>query len=387
MERPFKSAILQPRSSGREMLGNLLAQADIRLNGSRPWDVQLHDESVIDQVLAYGSLGLGEAYMRGAWEAEALDETVCRLLRARVDQAIHPMRLLWFALQARLLNRQSRRRAWQVGQVHYDLGNAFYQSFLGRTMAYTCGYWTNAADLDTAQEAKLDLICRKLDLQPGQRVLDIGCGWGSFMKYASEHYGVECVGVTISREQVALGKQLCAGLPVSFRLQDYRDIEGSFDHVVSIGMFEHVGRRNYPEFMEVVRHNLRPGGLFLLHTIGKLRSDSLPDPWLDKYIFPNGELPAMAWIEAASEGRFVTEDVHNFGADYDRTLMAWYQNFEAAWPRLQDNSVRDGLDERFYRLWRYYLLSCAGTFRARVTQLWQFVFSREGVPGGYRRVS
>lgn len=387
MERPSSNNAFKLLFSRQEMLEEILAEADIRIDGNRPWDIQLHDASAIDQVFAYGSLGLGEAYMRGAWDSKALDDTICRLLKSRADSAIPAMRMLWFSLQARLLNRQNKDRAWQVGRMHYDLGNDFYRQVLGPTMAYTCGYWAQAENLDDAQLAKMDLICRKLNLQPGQRILDIGCGWGSFMKYAAEHYGVTCVGVTISREQVALGKTLCAGLPVSFQLQDYRDIDGTFDHVVSIGMFEHVGRRNYRTFMEVVKRNLQPGGLFLLHTIGKLRGESTPDPWLDKYIFPNGELPTMAWIEAASEGWFVTEDVHNFGADYDKTLMAWYRNFTQAWPELQARGVCTGMDDRFYRMWKYYLLSCAGTFRARMTQLWQFVFSQNGVPGGYRRVS
>ncbi len=369
------------------LVTHMLARADVTINGDRPWDIQLHDAGVIDQVLAYGSLGLGESYMRGGWDARALDETIYRLLKARVDQEFHPLRLLVHGLKARWLNRQTKDRAWQVGEAHYDLGNEFYQAFLGDTMAYTCGYWAQADNLDDAQRAKLDLICRKLDLQPGQRVLDIGCGWGSFMKYAAQHYGVECVGLTVSREQVIFGEQWCRGLPVIFRLQDYRDIDERFDRIVSVGMFEHVGRPNYRTYMTVAHRCLKPGGLFLLHTIGKLRADSPPDPWLDKYIFPNGELPTMARIDQAAEGLFVTEDVHNFGADYDHTLMAWLRNFESAWPALEASHQVRGMDRRFHRMWRYYLLSCAATFRARITQVWQYVFSIDGVAGGYRRCS
>ncbi len=373
------------QSAGNRSLAlveELLAAAGISVNGDRPWDVTIHNPGLAQRVLAQGSLGVGESYMDGDWDSEQLDETIARILKADLASNINPYKLAWHALRARLFNHQTRQRAFEVGKAHYDLGNEFYSAMLDPTMAYTCGYWKDASTLEEAQVAKLDLICRKLDLRPGQRLLDIGCGWGSFMKYAAEHYGVECVGLTVSREQVALGERRCEGLPVTFRLQDYRDEQDSYDHIVSVGMFEHVGPRNYRAFMQTAERCLRPGGLLMLHTIGKLRSQTSPDPWLDRYIFPNGELPAAAQIMQAAEGLFVLEDLHNFGADYDHTLMAWHANFEAAWPRF-----REQLGDRFYRMWRYYLLSCAGAFRSRTTQLWQFVFSKGGMPGGYRRVS
>ena len=364
------------------LLEELLAHADIRLDGSRPWDMRLLAPGVPDRIFAKGSLGLGESYLDGEWEADALDEFFTRLLRAGLDQEVRPWRLLGHALRARLLNRQTLRRARTVGEVHYDLGNDFYQAMLDPRMTYTCGYWRHARTLDEAQEAKLDLVCRKLGLRPGQRVLDIGCGWGSFARFAAEHHGVEVVGVTISREQAELGRELCQGLPVELRLQDYRELDETFDHIVSLGMFEHVGHKNYRAYLEVAHRCLRDEGLFLLHTIGKPRSGTPTDPWIDRYIFPNGELPAMAQVAKAAEGLFLIEDVHNFGADYDTTLMAWHRNFEAAWP---DFAERYG--ERFHRMWRYYLLSCAGAFRARDVQLWQIVFAKQGMAplGGYRR--
>jgi len=364
------------------LLEELLAHADIRLDGSRPWDMRLLAPGVPDRIFAKGSLGLGESYLDGEWEADALDEFFTRLLRAGLDQEVRPWRLLGHALRARLLNRQTLRRARTVGEVHYDLGNDFYQAMLDPRMTYTCGYWRHARTLDEAQEAKLDLVCRKLGLRPGQRVLDIGCGWGSFARFAAERHGVEVVGVTISREQAELGRELCQGLPVELRLQDYRELDETFDHIVSLGMFEHVGHKNYRAYLEVAHRCLRDEGLFLLHTIGKPRSGTPTDPWIDRYIFPNGELPAMAQVAKAAEGLFLIEDVHNFGADYDTTLMAWHRNFEAAWP---DFAERYG--ERFHRMWRYYLLSCAGAFRARDVQLWQIVFAKQGMAplGGYRR--
>ena len=263
-------------------------------------------------------------------------------------------------------------------EVHYDLGNDLFRATFDSRLTGSCGYWKDAADLDTAQEAKHDLVCCKLGLKPGARVLDIGCGWGAFMKFAAERYGAECVGVTVSKEQVARGRELCAGLPVEFRLSDYREVTGEFDHLVSMGMFEHVGYKNYDAYMRVAERCLQDDGLFLLHTIGSNYTTHNIDVWLDKYIFPNGVLPSVAQLGAAMEHRFVMEDWHNFGADYDKTLMAWFEKFDANWKQLEPR-----YGARFYRLWKYYLLSCAGAFRARRIQLWQLVLSRRGRVGGY----
>ncbi|CAB0151598.1 Cyclopropane-fatty-acyl-phospholipid synthase [Pseudidiomarina piscicola] len=364
----------------KRYLAELLESAGISINGSRPWDMQLHQEQLLNDVLTRGNLALGEGYMRGDWDSERLDEFFYRVLRADLGSHIKPARFFWHHLKARLLNLQSRARAFQVGQHHYDLGNRLYQAMLDERMVYTCGYWHRADNLAAAQRDKLELICRKLQLRPGMKVLDIGCGWGSFMKYAAEHYGVRCVGITVSKAQVELGEKLCTGLPIEFRLKDYREISETFDAVVSIGMFEHVGQKNYAEFMQVAARSLKEDGLFLLHTIGRNRDVRGTDPWINRYIFPNGELPCLAHIDAASRKHFSAEDVHNFGADYDRTLMAWYHNFERNW-----ESISDAYDDTFKRMWSYYLQSCAGAFRARDLQLWQWVFSKNGVEGGYHR--
>jgi cyclopropane-fatty-acyl-phospholipid synthase len=376
-----ESAQTVKRTPAYRLVEELLAHADVKIGGSRPWDIRLLVDGIPERVLAQGNLGLGESYMDGEWECDQLDQFFARVMRAHIDEKIHPSRIVLHALRARFLNRQTARRAWQVGQVHYDIGNAFYEAMLDRRMTYTCGYWSaGATTLEAAQEAKLDLICRKLQLKPGMRLLDIGCGWGSLMSFAAEHYGVTCVGVTISREQAEWAKARYAGMPLEFRLQDYRSLDERFDRIASIGMFEHVGAKNYRTFMQVAHRCLEDDGLFLLHTIGKNRRESTPDPWIDRYIFPNGEVPAISHIADAAAGLFVTEDLHNFGADYDRTLMAWCQNVEANWPRFAAQ-----MGERFHRMWRYYLLSCAGAFRAREIQLWQWVLSKEGMAGGYRR--
>ena len=369
---------------GQRIITELLAEAGITVNGRRAWDMIIHHRDTADRILARGSLGLGESYMDGWWDCAQLDEFIARVLTARLEEKVGTHTLVVQGLRARLFNLQSRRRAWQVGKMHYDLGNDFFKAMLDSRLAYTCGYWADARTLEEAQAGKLDLICRKLGLEPGMRLLDIGCGWGSLMKYAAEHYGVSCVGLTISEEQTSHGQSQCSGLDVEFRLQDYRSFNPNgteqFDRVASIGMFEHVGHKNYPLFFDMARRSLKDDGLFLLHTIGKNLRHMPTDPWIDRYIFPNGDLPALGQITDASERSFVIEDVHNFGADYDRTLMAWHERFEAAWP-----DFADSYSERFHRMWRYYLLACAGTFRARSNQLWQIVLSPFGVPGGYRR--
>ena len=356
----------------------LLACADIRIDGDRPWDMQVHDERLYARLMSCGSLGLGESYMDGWWDAASLDEMLCRLLRAHVDERVHNRHDVLAGLKARLINLQAGRRAFVVGERHYDLGNELYAAMLGKRLVYSCGYWRNAPDLDTAQEAKLDLVCRKLMLQPGMRVLDIGCGWGEALKFAAERYGVSGVGLTVSREQADYARELCKNLPVEIRLQDYRETNERFDRVFSIGMFEHVGVKNYRSYFEAVRRCLADDGLSLLHTIGTNISTDHTDPWIDKYIFPNSMLPSAAQIARSSEGLLVLEDWHSFGSDYDRTLQAWRRKIEAAWSTLPAH-----YDERFRRMWRYYLGASMAGFRSNDCQLWQVVLSPEGIAGGY----
>jgi cyclopropane-fatty-acyl-phospholipid synthase len=362
----------------RRQVEGMLAAADIRINGDRPWDVQVLNDDLFTRVIAEGTLGAGEAYMDGWWDCEQLDEMICRAYRAGVQRSIRPAKLLLYYLQARVMNLQRRARAFQVGRQHYDLGRDLYRAMLDRRMIYSCAYWRRAATLDEAQEHKLDLVAHKLGLEPGMHVLDIGCGWGGALHYFASRYGVSGVGVTVSEDQHAAARELTDGQRVEIRLQDYRELEEPFDRIYSIGMFEHVGYKNYATYMDIVGRCLSPEGLFLLHTIGGKISATRTDPWICRYIFPNGMLPSARQIAAAAEGRLNLEDWHNFPQDYDRTLMCWYANFERAWP---DIEPRYG--ERFFRMWRYYLLASAGSFRAGGNQLWQVVYSRDGVPGGY----
>lgn len=321
---------------------------------------------------------MGESYMDGWWDCDRLDECIYKILQAELDTKVASGLGLLDRLKVVLFNLQTPSRAFLVGKRHYDIGNDLYQCMLDKRLIYSCGFWENASSLDDAQEAKLELICRKLDLQPGMKVLDIGCGWGGTAKFAAERYGVQVLGVTISEEQVALAKQVCRGLPIEIRLQDYRSVKGNFDRILSVGMFEHVGPKNYATFMDVVRRCLKEDGLFLLHTIGSLQTFTCCDPWITRYIFPNSKPPSARQICGAIEGRFVMEDWQNLGAHYDTTLMHWFRNFQENW-----GSLRDRYGERFFRMWKYYLLSCAGSFRARTNQVWQIVLSPKGVFGGY----
>jgi len=365
----------------RGIIQDILQPAGIAIDGSNPWDIHIRDERFFGRVLTDSSLGLGESFMDGWWECGRLDEFFCRLMPLQPEEFVNKKKLRFDILKAVVFNLASKSRAFTVGERHYDLGNELFRRMLDGRMVYSCGYWKNASHLDEAQEAKLDLTCRKLGLQSGDRVLDIGCGWGSFAGYAAERYGVSVVGITVSREQAALAREFCAGLPVEIRLQDYREVNEPFNCIVSIGMFEHVCYKNYRKYMEIVHRCLRDDGLFLLHTIGDSYSHITVEPWFGRYVFPNSMIPSMNQISEAAEKLFIIEDWHNFGSYYDPTLMSWFNNFDRNW-----DALHELYDDRFYRMWKYYLLSSAGTFRSRCLQVWQIVFSKKGIPGGYAPV-
>ncbi len=364
---------------------SLLDEAGIKIDGSEPWDIQVHNDRLYERTLLGGTISVGEAYMDGWWDVERLELFFEKIFTAHIDEKIRPVTLLPYYLKSLLMNTQNGNRSYKVGQTHYDIGNDLYTHMLDKRMTYTCGYWESfqelpeAKTLDEAQEHKLEMICRKIGLKKGDRVLDIGCGWGSFIRYAAEKYNVNCVGISISKEQVKHGNENRNGLPIEYRFLDYKSLDEPFDHIVSIGMFEHVGVKNYRKYMEVVHRCLKKDGLFLLHTIGSSVSRNSADPWIDKYIFPNSMTPSAVQISKAVEKLFVIEDWHSFGYQYYRTLMAWYENFVHSWP-----IINKYYDKRFYRMWVLYLLSSAATFSARINQVWQIVLSKEGVKKGYK---
>lgn len=330
--------------------------------------------------------------MDGWWDFvdDGIDIFFEKVIRANLEKRI---RGAWAykkdVIIARIFNLQNRKRAFQIGKEHYDAGNELFTKMLDSRMTYSCGYWKGLEripkNLAKAQEQKLELVCKKLGLKPDMYVLDIGCGWGSFMKYAAEKYNVRVVGYTVSKEQGVLGKELCKKLPIEFRLQDYRDAaktKEKFDRIVSIGMFEHVGGKNYKEFMQVVDGCLKPGGLFLLHTIVIKDSAQKVKPWINKYIFPNAEIPTIKQIIKAAEAtksQLNLEDFQNIGEDYDPTCMAWRHNVVKNWTELKRITKSDGTQkytDRFYRMWTYYLGMCTGSSRVD-GQVWQMVFSKD----------
>jgi cyclopropane-fatty-acyl-phospholipid synthase len=368
------------KNDPNQKIQDILSLADVRIDGNRPWDIQVKNPSLYDQVLSGGSLALGETYMAGWWDCDSLDQFFYKIMDARLDKrAKKSIQALWAILKAKIANVQKRSKAYEIGKRHYDIGNDLFAIMLDKGMNYSCGYWKKARTLDQAQRAKLELICKKMALKPGMKVLDIGCGWGGFAKYAADKYDVNVFGITVSREQVKFARKHCRGLPVEIKLQDYRKLKQKYDRIVSIGMFEHVGYKNYRTYMKIVHRCLSSDGLFLLHTISGNASVSSTDSWISKYIFPNSMLPSAKQITSAAEGIFVLEDWHSFGQYYDNTLMSWYNNFTKNW-----DIIADKYDQKFYRMWTYYLLSCAGSFRARRNQLWQIVFSKKGIKGGYK---
>ncbi len=365
----------------KQQVAELLDCVDVQINGSRPWDIKVHNEDLYQRVFSKGSLALGESYMDEWWDCEELDEFFHKILSGGLDEKVRNWKTFFQYLKATILNLQKKSKAFNIGEHHYDIGNELYKAMLDKRMTYTCAYWKNATTLDEAQEAKLDLVAGKLDLKPGAKVLDIGCGWGSFAKYAAEKYGAEVVGITVSKEQVTLARELCRELPVEIRLQDYRDVDEEFDHIVSLGMIEHVGQKNYRTFMKIVDRCLKDDGLFLLHAIGGNKSVNKTEPWIHKYIFPNGMLPSTKQLAKSFEGLFVMENWQNYGVNYDKTLMAWFKNFDRNWDK-----IKGTYDTYFYRMWKYYLLSCAGAFRARKNQLWQIVLSKKGLKNGWEYI-
>lgn len=363
----------------KDRIIGLLKDAGVVVNGSNPWDIQIHNDAFWNRLFAEGSLGLGESYMDGWWDAGDLAEFFNKVLVGRVAEKLKiTPNLIWQIAQAKLLNMQSIERSRRVAQMHYNETDA-YKASLDARMTGSCGYWpAGVTNVDQAQEAKLDMICRKVQLKPGETVWDIGCGWGAFMGFAAEKYQANCIGVTVSPDQAAYGRERYKGLPVEFQVKDYREFTGKADKIVSMGMFEHVGYKNFRTYFETARRVIKDDGLFLMHTIGSPESKETIDPWIEKYIFPGGVLPSIKQVGEAIEGLFSVIDVHNIGPHYDKTLVAWWDNFRTKWPQPQTPE-----QWRFYRMWQYYLLCCAGGFRARAIHVWQFVLSTKGVPDGY----
>lgn len=374
-----------PKGSSGAIVQRALDDAQITINGQSSTDPHVHCERVFERILVGGVRVVGESYMDGSWDVEDLAGMYCRVLCANADAPFQSIGIVYPWIRAHMLNLNTPLRARKAIQAHYDIGNDLYGRMLDPSMTYSCGYWKDAYSLAEAQFNKYELICRKLGLKKGKpaRILDVGCGWGGFLTHAAREYGVTGVGVTLAENQLTVAKDRTRGLPITIRLEDYRYIsDGPFDHIVSIGMFEHVGQKNYETFFKKMRSLLKSDGLFLLHTIGAPQTWGSSDPWYDRYIFRDYWLPSVAQIGVASNGHFILKDWHTFGHDYDTTMCAWYENFKSAWPDLK-KYYEHRESGQFYRMWKFYLLSTAGAFRANRIDLWQMVFSPNGVPGGY----
>lgn len=362
---------------------SLLETADVQVGGDRPQDIHVHNTDFYPRVLAEGSLGLGESYMDEWWDANVLDSFIEHVLRANLQQHVRWNRhALWAVLVAKISNRQTRELSREVARRHYDLSPLFPEALLDPYNQYTCAYFDGTEELNAAQEKKLDLICRKLQLREGDRVLDIGCGWGGFSRFAAQRFGCNVTGISISDEQIKYAKTFCKGLSVDIQHLDYRDLEGTYDKILTCGMLEHVGHKNYQQFFQIVHDHLSDDGLFLLQSIGGNNTEAMSDTgraFTDKYIFPNGKLPCITQIEEARIGLLTLQDAQNLGIHYSKTLSAWHKNFLASWPNLAQT-----YDERFRRMFEYYLLSFKGAFDAGHFQLWQLAFSKAGHVLDYR---
>ena len=370
-----------------KMFADFFKEADITINGTEADSIIIHDKKLYEMMFRNGSVGFGEAYMDGLWDCDRLDVLFYKLVKAPKRHTLNLDKLLMWA-GAKVFNMQNKIRAHKSISHHYNLSNDFFAYILDPSMNYTCGFWQEADSLEQAQMDKMELICNKLRIEKTDTVLDIGSGWGSLAKYMAETRGCSVVGINISDPQIHYAKKLCAGLPVKFIKSDYRDLIdgantfGKFDKIVSVGMFEHVGEKNYLTYMKIVNKLLKTEGLFLLHTIGDTVTRPT-DKWILKYIFPNGQIPSVEQISSAAERLFIMDDLHNFGPDYDKTLMKWHENFERNREKIA--KISPAFDERFLRMWKYFLLNCAGAFRARKLQLFQFVFTKYGTANVYDR--
>nr|HEX4315131.1 cyclopropane fatty acyl phospholipid synthase [Kofleriaceae bacterium] len=371
----FVPTAVTRRADAEGIVKELFGLAGIHIGGHEPGDIRVHDPRFYERLLRDASTGLGESYMEDWWEVDALDVMIDKVMRANLKQKVTgSWRMRALTAKAVLLNLQAKTRSGASVEAHYDIGNDLYTRMLDNRMVYTCGYWKDAKDLTSAQEAKLDLVCRKLGLKPGMKVLDLGCGWGGLASWAAEKYGCSVLGVTLSKDQVSLGNEKWKHLPVELRLCDYRDVRGTFDRVVSVGMMEHVGPKNHRDMMLTIDRCLAPDGVSLVHTIANNRSLRHGTPFIEKYIFPNAVAPSLAQIGKAVEGLFVVEDLHNIGPDYDPTLMAWWANFDRTYGELP----KARYDRAFYQMWKFYLLAAAGASRSRDAQLFQLVLTKTG---------
>jgi cyclopropane-fatty-acyl-phospholipid synthase len=356
----------------KKAVERILSTVDVRIGGSRPFDMQVHSDLFYKRVLLEGSVGLGESYMDGLWDCADLEELVFRFVESGIERRFRllPGFVTMNAL-GHLVNRQPRSLGERTSR-HYNTDNDLFASFLGKYKNYSCAFYEEGDDLDTAQLKKMDLICDELCLRPGENVLDIGGGWGEIAKHMASR-GCRITSINIADEQMRAAREHCKGASVDVVKCDYRDVAGTFDKIAIIAMMSHVGHKNHRPLFETVHRHLAPDGLVFVDTVGSAVSLQNGNPWIDKYIFPGIVFPSIQQISRAVEGLFVIEAVRNFGASYVKTLRAWNANLRRAWPRLSHRH-----DERTRRMFEFFFLTVAGFFRARDFQNWYVVLSPEG---------
>ncbi|MFO6296648.1 cyclopropane fatty acyl phospholipid synthase [Rahnella selenatireducens] len=372
----FSSVTQHVRCDPWSLLGkNLLHKADIQIEGTRPWDIRIRHPGFFKRIMLQGLLGLGESYMDGWWECDRLDIFIYKFLAHKLDEAVPGnFRDILLVLSENIFNRKSDDCHGSVFVNEYDIGYDVFTHMLDPYMQYSCGYWRKGATLAEAQEAKLKMICEKLQLAPGMRVLDIGCGWGGTAEYSARHYDVYVEGTTNSTEEQKIAQSRCQGLDITIMLEDYQDLlDDKFDRIIALGALEYLELKNYQNFFKALARCLKPDGLFLLHSTGSTELVSHVGPWLNKYIFPKGCLPSGQQLVQSIEPYFRIEDWDNLGTDYDKTLMSWFEKINESWPSLSMN-----YSPGFRHMLEYYLCSSAGFFRAGKIQLRQLLLCLGG---------
>jgi cyclopropane-fatty-acyl-phospholipid synthase len=360
----------------------LLDKCNIKINGTNPQDIIVHDDRFYKMVLSSGELGLAESYMYKYWSSNNLYETLYLLSKNFNKLSYIDFNFNDFLNMTKsyLFNNQTIEKALVDVQSHYDIGNDLYTRMLDNNMQYTCAFFQDTNDLNTAQEQKMDLIGQKLNLKPGDTLLDIGCGWGYLINYLSKKYNVQGLGITLSEEQLKYAEiNFKNNSNASYKLMDYRNIpkDMKFTKIVSVGMLEHVGNKNYEEYFDIVHDHLTDDGIALIHTIGcqnSLRGISSGSgsgsKFIDKYIFPNGHIPTWDEISPIVSKKFLIQDWQNFGKYYDNTLQSWYKNINSKWDEIPN------YDEKFKRMWNFYLLGCAANFNLCHMNLWQILITK-----------
>jgi cyclopropane-fatty-acyl-phospholipid synthase len=368
-------------SAAFKLTARLLERCGLAINGPAARDPQIHDERVYARLLKNGSVGAGEAFMDGWWDARDLSGCLEAVLRADLDAQFRGalFREKFRELRFQWLNRQTRELSRRVARDHYDLPFEFWRRMLGKTMQYSCAYWERGArDLDEAQVAKMELICRKLQLEEGLSVLETACGWGSLAHHMAAHHGVRVKAFTLSEQQYRYAVAHYSHPRVEFFCADYRDFAArhqgeKFDRIASIGLVEHVGRRNLDVFFRMIQRFMKPEGWALVHGMGK-QTPEATDPWITRYIFPGGEIPRLSHlVDSISRCALNVEDLHNLGLSYIPTLRAWLQS-------LSEPAGEGAPQGRALRMWVYFLSLSIAAFEARKLQLYHFILSHHGAP-------